>query len=440
MKALTTGRKMAGYLTLSIAAALLSACGGGGDAGSGSSAGPVVSSQAGPVTVVLPTYEGFAYWVAYQDGDGPWRLAQKTSTGFTFQVDDKGGKYAAVVVEEPSSASTVGIAPLVSGYHFTRAEVATIDLRKRLDYAGQGLMSLSYTLSNAPAGGRCAVAAGTRMTFTNSCSTGTLYSVPRQKSDVFASHLNEAGVADALVIQRDLDLVNENSLNLDFSSSVKLGASQTSQLASYSPVTGETLNYMATLSSATGFARLAQGTQTSLGYPLLPTGQQRTGDLYVVSATASLTQGEVMAHRSSDFRSASGTGQALTLPPYANPVAISVAAVTPMVRPTLSWTPVAGSLLSKVYVQALAEDPLSWDFIFSAGWTQGAKATSYTVPDLTSLGWKPSWGLVQGTRYQLYYFNAYTSKPSQDYFVTGIRDRSDDSSWYTRLSSPVSVP
>lgn len=434
---------LAGTISITLAVAMLAACGGGGGSSAGTNAGPVVNSQAGPVTVMLPTYGGYNYWLAYQDGDGPWRLAQATSAGFTFQVDDKAGKYAAMLVEDPKVINGDGAAPTVAGFHFTRAEASTIDLRQWVDYVHQSLVDVSYTLPAAPVDGKCVVSVGTNTVPASSClpATTTLNAIPAKTVDVFASHLDSNGAADRLVIQRAVNLRSTQTLSLDFSASIGLAASQSSQLLDYSAVTGETLSYVASMVSATGRARLAQGSQTALRYPLLPASELRAGDTYFVGATGRLTQDGVTARRSASYQSAAGTGQALRLPPYASPLALSIAATSPALRPSMAWTPVPGSLVTNVYVTPQADSGPSWDISFSAGWLNGAKSVSYTAPDLSSLGWKPSWSLERQKSLMLYYTERFNSRPSPSFYA-GLQPEKveDETSWSTQVSTRLTLP
>ncbi|MBB2487159.1 hypothetical protein H5407_18155 [Mitsuaria sp. WAJ17] len=442
MAKIKSAYRQVGALSLGVVAALLTACGGGGGStgdNGGSTTGPVVSSQAGPVSVTLPTYGGYEYWMAYQDGDGPWKAATRSADGFSFQVEDKAGKYAVMLVQEANSPRTADLPPSVLAYHLTRAESANIDLRplpdSRTDY-----MTVQFTQQGAPASGTCAVALGSRASTSGGCDTlaSRRLSVPMARMDAFAVHLNDSGAADALVIQRDLDMRSITALNFDFTKAVALPApSQTSALTGYVPIAGETLSRMASLVSRSGQIRLALGSQTTLAYPLVPAGALRSDDTYVVSATARMVQGTVTARRSASYQSAVGAAQPLTLPPYAGPLALGGSAA----RPTMTWTPVTGSTLTDIFALDLSGLGPTIDFTFSAGWIGGARTVTYTVPDLTGLGWKPSWNLNRQTRMTVYYTESFTSRPTPAYFAGLPSEKVEDqTSWFTQMSSEVSIP
>lgn len=438
--------RQVGALSLGVAVALLAACGGGGGGGEGggTTTAPVITNQSGPVTVTLPAYGGYAYWMAYQDGDGPWKLAARSVDGFSFQVNDKAGKYAVMLVQEANSPSTAELPPTVLAYHLTRAESASIDLRPLPDDGRMEYTTVQFTQQGAPASGTCTVALGSQASTSSSCDAlaSKRLSVPMERMDTFAVHLNDSGAADALVIQRDLDMRFITALNFDFTKAVALPApSQTSALTGYVPIAGETLSHMASLVSRSGRIRLALGSQTTLAYPLVPAGALRSDDTYVVSATARMVQGTVTARRSASYQSAAGAAQTLTLPPYAGPLTLGVTANGSAARPTMSWTPVTGSTRTNIYGWDLSGPGPTIDFSFSAGWIGGARTVNYTAPDLTGLGWKPSWNLNRQTQMTVYYGESFTSRPTPAYFVGLPAEKVEDqTSWFTQMNSNVSIP
>ncbi len=439
--------RQVGMLSLGVVAALLTACGGGGggtgDMG-GTPTGPVVASQAGPVAVTLPAYGGYAYWMAYQDGDGPWQVAARSNGGFSFQVKDKAGKYAVMLVAESNSPNTSDMPPEVMAFHLTRAETATIDLSRRNDPGRMDYTAVRFTQQGAPASGTCAVALGSLAPSPGSCDTlnQSRYSVPKDRMDAFAVHLNASGAADSLVIQRDLDMRSITEVNFDFAKAIALPApSQTSTLTDYTPVAGETLAVGATLNSPSASIRLAADSQTSLSYPLVPAGVLGSNDSYRVWATARLVQGNVTARRSASYVSVSGAVQPLKLPTYANPLALGAAPNGSGPRPTLTWTPVAGSTLTNVYAWEKSGIGPSLDYTFSAGWIGGARTVSYTSPELAGLGWKPSWNLRRQTEMVVYYTENFTNRATPAYFAGMPPEKVEDhSDWFSQIRTEVSIP
>lgn len=448
IKSKWAARRM-GALWVGMSTAWLAACGGGGGGGggsngSGATTGPVITSQAGPVNVTLPTYGGYEYWMAYQDGDGPWKLATRSNGAFSFQVDDKAGKYAVMLVEESSSPATADVPPTVLAYHLTRAEVSGIDLRQRRNPGRTDYTTVPVKLSGAPATGQCTVALGSESSLSGACDTlgARPVNAPMDKMDGFAVHVTDGGVADSLVIQRDLDLRSVKSVSFDFTQAIALPApSQTSTLTDYVPIVGETLSRSASLVSPTSQIRLAQGSQLSLSYPLVPAGALRNDDAYVVSASGRLTQGNVTARRSARYQSTSGVAQPLKLPPYANPLALGIAPTGTSVRPTMAWTPVSGSLMTNVFVWEPTGMSPALDFTYSAGWNAGARTVSYTAPDLTGLGWKPSWNLRRQTQMTVYYTEVFNSRPTPNFYVgTPPGKVEDQTSWFTQFITDVTIP
>lgn len=444
MQKFESAYRQVGALSLGVVAALLTACGGGGGNSGGTTTGPVVSSQAGPVTVTLPTYGGYEYWMAYQDGDGPWKAAARSAGGFSFQVEDKAGKYAVMLVQEANSPGTSGFPTELLAYHLTRAETSTIDLRALPDPGRTNYTAVRFTQQGAPASGTCVAALGSQSTSAESCNalSSKQYSVPMDKMDAFAVHLNDSGAADSLVIQRALDTRSATTVNFDFTKAIALPApSQMSALADYTPVAGETLSRAVSLASPSAQIRLALGSQPTLSYPLVPAGAMSNTDNYVVSATARLVQGTVTARRSASYVSATGAVQPLKLPPYANPLALGVAPNGSSPRPTMTWTPVTGSTLTNVFAWERYGEGPTLDFTFSAGWIGGARTVTYTAPDLTGLGWKPSWSLGRRAQMTVYYTEHFNSRATPDYFAGTRSDKVEDhTSWFTQVSSEVALP
>lgn len=439
MSHITKGRPTAFSHILRLAQAgvllVLAACGGGGSTTT-TGGSPQETSHAGPVTVTLPS-DNRVYWVAYQDGDGPWALAQKTATGFSFQINNAAGKYGVVMVNEDAPAKYTGIGPRVKALFFTRQEVPSMDLS-----APDGpTASVQFSILGAPNVGTahsCAVSISTSIWTSRGCAANnSRLTVSGGTVDTFMTHLDATGLADMIVAQRDVPVVNGTSLVFDFAKGVALGPLQQSQLVNSSPVNGETLKFYAALNSSTASAILSEGTQRSLRYPLMPAALLRPSDYYSVAVTARLND----ARRSSYVHSLSGQGQDLQLPSYVNPVTFGLVPGATTMRPVINWTPLKGSQLSYFYAYGYNEAQAGWNVTYSSGWTRDQAQPSYSWPELSGLGWKSSWYLPGGTNLFFFYMERATSSPDPQHYLLQPRKRPmmDETAWSSDIFTQLTL-
>ncbi len=435
-------RQGVGAMFMSATAVLLAACGGGGgDGGTSAVNPPAPVSHAGPVTVAVPALPDRQYWLAYQDGDGAWALAKKTDKGFSFDVANQEGKYAVVLVDEPTPANIYSWGPRITGFYFTRAEVPEIDL-----YAPTpDPISVRYSIAGGPADGSsrtCAVGIGTVLQILPTCS-GSNYraALGAGTGDVFVTSLDSTGVADWLIAKRDQPLTNGLNLSFDFTTAVKLGPVQTAQVIDDAKLPGESYGHSAQLVTLTGRARLGQSAGGSVSYALLPESAQRATDYYSVTALASLDQGDSQAYRIATYRSKSGPAQSLKLPRSVKPITFGIAPGSATARPVLSWSPLEGSLMSNVHASTDNPDQPEWDLTFSTGWTKGGKQATYAFPDLGALGWKASWYMPRPGQTKLNYVERYTSNADKRFYLFLGREKyADETNWYSSVSTTVTMP
>lgn len=439
-----TASGLALRLTMASAILALSACGGGGGSGSAGTTGPNPpqnSSYAGPVTVAIPS-DGREYWMAYQDGDGAWALAQKTSTGFTFQVSNTAGKYGLVMVsEDPSGRSDQG--PRVTSLFFTRQEVPTVDLT----FPTRPAASVFLTIDGAPTGSgaptSCFLGIGSSLRSLGYCaasaSDNVFVNTYAGTVDTFLTHLDAAGQADLFLAQRDVAVSDKARLNFDFTTASRLSATQPSRLINEVPVAGETFSYSATYVSSSSRAWISHSSQSSLSYPLIPDALRRPTDYYSVGLTASADQNGAYARRFGGYRSLSGKGQDVQLPSYVKPIEVGLVPGASAPRPALRWTPLKGSLMSDLEVFSYTPSQPWWFATFSSGWMGGQAQMSYNFPDLSSLGWKSSWYLVDSGDLYMFYLEQATSNPDKGFYIYKPQREKlvDEVNWASDISAPL---
>lgn len=442
-----------GAVFTAVAALLLVACGGGGSGGvEGSGSGsipspgtpPAPASHAGPVTVAVRALPERQYWLAYQDGDGTWALARKTDSGFSFDVTDKDGKYAVVLVDEPATPNDIGYGgPQILGFHFTRAEVPLIDISALTPQPA----SVHYSIVGAPpnpAEHTCAASVGTAIQMLPSCvASGFRATVGQGTGDAFLASLDSTGMVDSLIAKRDQSFTSALNLSFNFADAVNLGPMQTAQVAPEDQLAwGESYSLSAQLVAPNGRVRLnIDGGKRSLSYRPLPESLQRPSDFYLIGATAALDQGGTLATRASSYRSKSGLGQTIKLPSHVSPITFGLASGATAARPVLSWSPMDGSLMSNVHAQSDDLEKPAWDLSFSAGWIKGSKRVSYSFPDLSALGWKSSWYLARPSQVKLTYAERYTSNADKRFYLYQSREKyADETAWNAELTTTVNLP
>ncbi|MEJ6001009.1 hypothetical protein [Paucibacter soli] len=429
-----------------LAATGLVGCGGGGGAGSTpvapSTGGPSSTSHAGSVTVLPPKARNLQVWVAYQDGDGPWKLAQPSGGNYSFQVDNAEGRYAVLVVaEQPNEAATV------NALHLTREEAAVVDLS-----ASESSRDANHTIRasvlNAGSSARCHVRVQA-YTANEACNSWQAdrhaFMVGDAAFDASLSRFDSSNVADLFVYLRDLKTSTDLPISFDLARGTALTATQRIGLAADAARAGESLSYSVTWRSAQGSIALNRSTSSG-AYPTLPAGTALPNGYYSTAVTASLAQGDGRAFRQAGYRSLDGAGQTVQLPPNVNPVAVGLVPNSAYPRPLVKWSPLAGSLISTLRVDTFdnpdpsGQDPF-WYFRFSAGWTKGAKTLEYSFPDLAGLGWNPRWYFKYGAQVTVSYGEDSDTAPEPNWYAGATRSKPAGSSyWSSWVETPLTLP
>ncbi len=409
-----------------VAVALALACGGGGGSKTSTAAG-------GTVTVLPPQFDGDAYWVAYQDGSGPWKVVGPSNGKYTFTVTDPAGRYGmALIDEEPGSPTPAYVDGQV--HYFTLAEVSQID------YSSFRLLTsavVTGSVSGLQAADTARVHVRTRAA--NVAAGGSSYNFLAFSGTHNLAAIRQAGggAADRLVVLRNISLPSSVP-PIDFASQ---GFALTPQSAT---ATGEdsgdsVVTYANWLTPNTS-TNLAIATGNALAFNALPAANHQADETHFIGAraTQSATGKTCLAGRYTK----SPVGVAITLPAKINSPVFGTAVTTPYYRPTLSWSPIAGSLASDVFA-ADTTNHIYWSATFSAGWLAGNTATSYTFPDFSGLaGWNNAWGFAYGSSLSWSFANRWTSSPDAPFFVNIARSHPEgERFWrsYMNLSTTATL-
>ncbi|MDT9000100.1 hypothetical protein RQP53_12560 [Paucibacter sp. APW11] len=438
--------KLAPWVALLLVSGLVG-CGGGGGGGASTvvtpgAGGSGATSHAGKVTVLPPKANGLQVWVAYQDGDGPWKLAPSADGKYSFQVDNVDGRYAVMVVADmPNDSATV------SAFYLTRDEAAEVDLSSS-ESIRDATHRVRASIVNADSSARCHI----RMqayTGSEACNSWQAdrhsFMVGDAAFDASLTRFDASNVADLFVYQRDLKTSTDMQLSFDLAKGVPLTATQRIGLAADAARAGETLSYSATWRSAQGSIALNRSS-TSTAYPTLPTASALPAGYYSVGVTALLAQGDGRAQRQAGYRSLDGNGQTVQLPPNVNPIAFGLAPNSAYPRPTVKWTPLPGSLSSSFRVDTFdnpdpsGQDPI-WSFSFSSAWIKGGKTVDYTFPDLNGLGWNPRWYFKYGAQVSVTYSEDSDSAPEPNWYTGAVRTKPAGSTfWSSWVTTPITLP
>lgn len=382
-------------LNLFLSACLLGslACGGGGGTSPATPPSPVPANTVSAILPFPPAATGGTYWVAYQDGQGPWKVLTGqpggATTTYTFRVEDPAGRYGlAVVSDYPVGGATNGSYGMLE--HFTLAEIRTLDYTP---WAPTAKVSVNGTVSGlAPADG-ARVSTGRTTKNLNPGATGALLSASPGSTDFLAARLPGMGPADAVVALRGTPVSATEAVNLSFNFGTGW-VLEPQSLTATGATAAETLALQVDWVIPSTTLKLASGSASPLAFNAVPTQRLLSGELHALSATAQNATAATL--RTARAYSQSGATINLTLPTASAPMTLGPANGGAYYRPTATWTALPGALVHDLAFGDVYAT-LDWDVRVSSGWLGAGGTPSYTFPDFTGLsGWKSAWGLPFG--------------------------------------------
>jgi hypothetical protein len=392
------------------------------------------------VTIALPVATGHRFWLAYQDGDGPWKLAPSGNTTHTLQIENTLGRYSLVLVDEPLAPNT-SESVSVRSFHLTREESSSINFARTYS-GGQQTTSVSISYLGATPQSVCQVAIGVNhISDGNGCNDFMMGQIPLGKTDVIATQADGNGLTNRVAVGRDIEITPGTRLNVNLSSSLPLTPPKSLPIAGAPMVSGEYRSLYAVWVSGKSLAMLSNN-QSTMAYPTIAAGAQSSNDHYSVYAGYLLDQGGVTRVRGATFQSKSGEPKTLSIPEQAKPINFGFLPGPGGPRPTAAWTPAAGSAMSYMTVIGWTSNPSPvWEFSFSSGWLQNTTTASFTFPDLSSLGWSTKWNLPSGSSATMYYEETGISAPYPGFFTrTGSDQFTENMQWNTGVATNISIP
>ena len=409
--------------------------------GGGSSSHSNDVGTTGVVTVIPPTTLNDNFWMAYQDGDGPWQVAEPRQGTFTFSVKDPAGRFGVVLVEETPDPSGGSVPSKVLGriFQLTRQEVARIDLSNLSQFGTSNVT------------GNVVASVGTdviSLQMRDSArilplgATSFAFNAPMGQADLMALRQPNGGLPDRLFMVRNQTITGPGNLpTLDFNQAWPL-LLQAAHVTGIAP--DETIATSVKWITPTTSISLCSGGLSNwnpnlpfdIVVPAIQTPIQDPGDFYEVTVHVSNI---MRKHRLAGGYSKTAAGMTIPLPPAVTDPSFGIIPGSPYYRPVFAWAPLSGTLRTQWLVQA-SSSMKSWDVSISAGWLAGNSTSNptYPFPDFSTLsGWKNTWGISHGDWFQWYYYNHGSTSPDPGWYTGGTRAYANGalfwSSWTTDL-------
>lgn len=354
----------------------------------------------GGTVLVHTTRDGVpasADFVAFQDGNGAWQVAQGTGGHYTLNVTDNDGRYGVAVVCVSDGRVDVRI------YHATRNEVNEFTVECESP-PPQNFVTVSGTVSGLGANDYANVYLGQGLGFAYP-GTGiySLQTAPGTYDLIATRYSGQTGSLDGVLIRRNVNATANTTQDIDFGS----GEAFAPELHTVTVLggTGELGGNVSFRSSGKTVASVGITFGETVRFAGIPTNRQVGNDYHVLSVSDLGAGGlrSVMRY----FKAP--TDFTVSLPDAFTSPQVTTAATTPYVRLTASWNVYPDAQAYNLVFQPAMVGPegraskrsrqqgagVLWYVGLSKDWL-GANS-SYTLPDFSGLnGWNNAWGLPAG--------------------------------------------
>lgn len=357
-------------------------------AGCGES-GVVVAPVQVPTEVILRTMNGTtlanAAWVAYQDGDGSWRVIEKKSTGvYREEVSDPAGRYGLAIVSP-------GAQPVITLYQGTLAEMSTIT------HVFAPFVPGAYTVQGQIKGATAGLDTVTAALGFNTVTSTTLVPYAMNflagaKYDLVAYRRKLAtGMTDKFYIERNIQLSGNSTHSIDFNDDLHSGNAERYTVSAPDITDGSVM--LRTVNRTVLTVSESHSFGAPIPYAALPAAQMREGDLYIANLTATSQSGMLTIRQMRRMAFAQPANQNTALPALFGSPGVTAADG----NITATWSPYPNALAYNL--QCAADAGSQWNVLLSAGWLQANTRHGYTLPALSSLaGWLNAWSPAGGER------------------------------------------
>ncbi len=373
----------------------------------------IVMSEITVRTVLVRTFRNNqptpADFVAFQDGDRPWQVAQGTGGQYTLNVTDNAGRYGVAIVCVNNTTDVN-----VTIYHATTDELSEINHECEAP-PPQNLVTVSGTVSGLGGNEVANISLDGGFGFAYS---GVPYSlqVPPGTYDLIATKgtfAQEGLSINKVFIRCDVAVTSDTTINIDFNSPDAFDP-ETRNAVINGVASGEEFGGRVTFLSnreTSALMGMTTGTANTFQFAGIPTNRQVGNDIYHLSATSLSSTDSRYINRF--FKAPADLS--IVLPPHFGNATVTVAATTPYTRFTASWSvyPDAQAYVldfggatgrrtllrpaavpSRRSRQEVSER--NWFVGLSVGWLGGQ--SGYTLPDFSGLsGWNNAWGFQAGS-------------------------------------------
>lgn len=337
------------------------------------------------VTFSFESMPDRTYWVAVQDGEGPWKVLEGTGGTYTFTVNDPSGRYGLAQVEALTDPAVFSMSGRL--FQGTVTELPQLDLRR----PSPPRALLSGSILGLDANHGAYVTFGENYKGVNPNEPSFIFDVPQAKRDLAIVRNRADNRADLIYLRRDVDVKGPLALGaLDLAQGSMLEAQTVSVSGADA---GESLDSAVKWTSGTTRAFLNGSTfegSSLLLFPAVPTAVMAPTDLHILEVSS-----DSASHwRAATLQGKSLSGKTVALPPRLDPPVISAAQPGSGFRPRMVWQPMSGSSLHWLDVRDSARAK-GWYFVLTGGWAGAGSTLTYDAPDFTGLpGWKPEWGFT----------------------------------------------
>ena len=339
-------------------------------------------------------------WLAVQDGIGAWTRVTPTNNAFSFNITSAKGGVAYV---QPGSGNSFTLTVLYG-------------LKQELSDASAGLCAnttektVNGSVAGLAASEAASVSLGGAMVSVSANGNFTLSNVPDGNRDLIAAKTltSVSGSGITLTVNKLIIRRNQNPANGSTMTALDFGAAEAfDPIAKTLTVNGAGSDLLSTavsyVTANNGSTTLytdanpaSSGTRTYYG---VPSAQQATGDLHLLTAVATNITGSSASYlRIAGTYFKDATDKTVTLGPVPATATVSTLATTPYVRLRMQWTAQTeyGKYFSSIYSQSNAAAPRTSIVSATSGYL-GGTSVDLAIPDFTGVaGWDPNWGLKAG--------------------------------------------
>ncbi|HEY6829625.1 MAG TPA: hypothetical protein VI259_22360 [Gemmatimonadaceae bacterium] len=339
-------------------------------------------------------------WLAVQDGTGAWTRVTPTNNAFSFNITSAKGGVAYV---QPGSGNAFTLTVLYG-------------LKQELSDASAGLCAnttektVNGSVAGLAASEAASVSLGGALASVSANGNFTLNNVPDGNRDLIAAKTltSVSGTGITLTVNKLIIRRSQNPANGSTMTALNFGAAEAfDPIAKTVTVNGVGSDFLSTavsyVTANNGLTTLysdanpsSSGTRTYYG---VPSAQQATGDLHLVTAVATNITGSTANYlRIAGTYFKDAADKTVTLGPVPATATVSTLATTPYVRLRMQWTAQTeyGKYFSSIYSQSNAAAPRTTIVSATSGYL-GGTSVDLAIPDFTGVaGWDPNWGLKAG--------------------------------------------